>query len=225
MKILHWNIHGWRDADGNDNVERVTQLIHQEDPDVVSLVEVDEAWNQTTAVEHVADKLGYHWCFIPAFEYQGAGGFGNALLSRQPFLWIQHRHLISPRDYNGTEPSENRTVTLAGIAAEEDALIIGTTHFPRSSDGERRTATNQLLDIVSSLDRPSVVCGDFNQAPETWPSLSPPWSLAASGNTYPATSPSETIDYCLTSIRRVTVEPLKAESSDHLPVVVEAQHQ
>lgn len=44
MRILHWNIHIWTDADGVGNVDRVIDVIREADPDVVSLVEVDEPW-------------------------------------------------------------------------------------------------------------------------------------------------------------------------------------
>ena len=93
MKILHWNIHGWADSDGIDNVERVTDFIRSEDPDVVSLVEVDEEWGKPSKLEQVANTLGYHWAFVPAFEYREQGGFGNAILSRSPFRTVHQRQL------------------------------------------------------------------------------------------------------------------------------------
>ena len=94
MKILHWNIHGWADSNGIDNVERVTDFIRSQDPDVVSLVEVDEEWGKPSKLEQVADALGYHWAFVPAFEYREQGGFGNAILSKSAFRSVQQRQLL-----------------------------------------------------------------------------------------------------------------------------------
>ena len=42
LRVLHWNIHSWRDESGGSNLECVVDLMRAIDPHVVSLVEVDE---------------------------------------------------------------------------------------------------------------------------------------------------------------------------------------
>src|ERR1019366_7528586 len=45
VRVLHWNIHSWRDESGAPSTGAVTELISRTSPHAVSLVEVDETWN------------------------------------------------------------------------------------------------------------------------------------------------------------------------------------
>jgi endonuclease/exonuclease/phosphatase family metal-dependent hydrolase len=40
LRVLHWNIHSWRDASGASNLEAIADLVSEINPHVVSLVEV-----------------------------------------------------------------------------------------------------------------------------------------------------------------------------------------
>src|ERR1700742_4494638 len=106
LRLLHWNIHSWRDDTGASNLEAVVNLVRRTDPHVVSLVEVDESWGQPSELAEVAERCGYASIFVPAFEFgqsEPAGGFGNALLSKLPILAVQQRQLVwPPRLYDGS---------------------------------------------------------------------------------------------------------------------------
>ncbi len=220
MKILHFNIHMWTDADGLSNADRIEALIEDELPDLVSLVEVDEPWGDPSTLTGIAERLGYHWAFVPAFEYRCQGGFGNALLSRTPLCSVQQWQLLSPRLYDGTEPSESRAVVLASVDVDGVQLTIGSTHLPRHESAMRNQAAGRLLDLMDRLPQPWVICGDFNQPPATWLAdrhvVVPSPALA----TYPTKEPVEPIDYAILAGLSLSAETLSSAASDHLPILI-----
>ena len=227
LRILHWNVHSWRDASGRPNLDAVTGLVAGHHPDVVSLVEVNEPWAAHVSVPELARRTGYSWIFIPAVEVGGAGpgrGFGNALLTRRPVLAVQQWRLTWPATlYDGTEPSESRTVVLARVQAAAGAAIwTGSTHLPSSDSDARAAALRQLTAAARGLDRPWVICGDFNTAPRTWIKRGQPIVVGPrpAWPTFPARSPVRSLDYCIASpgVRR-RGRPLLAAGSDHLPLL------
>ena len=218
MKILHWNIHGWTDADGVDNVDRVIDLVREVDPDVISFVEVDEEWGNPSKLRRVAETLGYCWTFVPAFEYREEGGFGNALLSKTPFQSVEQWQLLPPDLYDGTEPSEPRAVLIAEVPVTKGSVAVGSTHFPRKSEQLREIASRRLLEALEG-DRRLVVAGDFNRPASEW--LDGKQVDQTSGlDTYPAKNPAERIDYLIFgNIPKADLAVLSSFASDHLPVV------
>jgi endonuclease/exonuclease/phosphatase family metal-dependent hydrolase len=92
LKLLHWNIHSWRDASGAANLEAIADLVRVTDPHVVSLVEVDEPWGMPNTLGELASQIGHKWIFVPSLEFgnqEPTGGFGNALLTMLPILAAQ----------------------------------------------------------------------------------------------------------------------------------------
>ena len=146
MRLLHWNIHMWRDVEGGDNKQAVAELIDRVAPDVVSLVEVDEPWGRPEGLRWLASELGYRWVFVPAFEYRGEGGFGNALLARPPIQSAQQWQLLSPRLYAGDEPSEPRAVLLLAVAMPLTIRVY-------SEDGQIQMLHYSKADIDALQDR------------------------------------------------------------------------
>lgn len=136
LSILHWNVHSWRDEAGRPNHDAVLRLIGQTSPDMVSLVEVSEPWGSPAALRDLARAGGYTWIFFPAMEFGRDApdrGYGNALLTRVPVLAAaQWRLTWPPRLYDGTEPSESRSVILAEVPFGRGTAWIGSTHLPAS---------------------------------------------------------------------------------------------
>ena len=116
---MHWNVHSWTDDVGVDNVERVLELIRQVDADVACLVEVDEPVEGQRRIDTIAATLGARAAFAPAITYgegRERGQFGNAIVTRLPMQEVrEHPLLWPPPVYDGTEPSEQRTLVLARI--------------------------------------------------------------------------------------------------------------
>lgn len=226
LRILHWNIHSWKDAVGAANRDAVAALLKREAPDVVSLTEVNEPQGAPRTLADIADECGYSWIFVPSIEFgtdPNARGYGNALLTRIPVTAVQqlnvHQH---EHGYDGSEPSETRSVILARLSGT--GLWVGSTHFPASHQSSRKAAARQLRRLTMQLSTPWLISGDFNASagslfdgfsdirvhPERPPA------------TFPAHRPRTAIDYILTSPGvGTTTEVLRAAGSDHLPLLAE----
>lgn len=227
LRILHWNIHSWRDDAGGSNLEAVAESVLATEPHVVSLVEVDESWRSPSSLDELATRCGYASIFAPSFEFGKdgpTGGFGNALLSKLPILAVRQRQLVwPPRRYDGSEQSEPRSVVFAKLQTATSPVWIGGTHLPRSEEGARTDALQRLTAIIQDLADPWLFLGDFNTPAASWLGAYP--SLRAypfpAEPTYPTDDPVEPIDYCVApQALPVHAEALTATGSDHLPISV-----
>ncbi|MGH3933195.1 MAG: endonuclease/exonuclease/phosphatase family protein [Pseudonocardiaceae bacterium] len=227
LRILHWNIHSWCDDAGASNLESVVNLVRTTNPHVVSLVEVDTSWGHPSSLDEVANRCGYSSIFVPAFEYgkdSPTGGFGNTLLSKLPILAIRQRQLVWPlRLYDGSEPSEQRTVVFAKLQTTAEPVWIGSTHLPRSEADTRMDVAHRLAAMTQELTAQWLLFGDFNMPASAWLDVYP--FLAAypmlAQPTYPTKNPVETIDYCVAPQNlSVKAEVLPEVGSDHFPVLV-----
>lgn len=227
LRMLHWNIHSWRDDSGASNLESVIHLVQATDPHVASLVEVDEPWEGPSALDEVAHRCGYASIFVPAFEFGDAtptGGFGNALLSKLPILAVRQRQLVwPPRLFDGSEPSEPRSVVFAKLQTATEPVWIGSTHLPRGQADTRTEAAQRLVAMTRGLTDRWLLLGDFNMPASDWISAHPFLHAypTPAKPTHPAMDPVELIDYCVApQDLPVHAEVLDEAGSDHLPVVV-----
>ncbi|MGH3276170.1 MAG: endonuclease/exonuclease/phosphatase family protein [Streptosporangiaceae bacterium] len=227
LRILHWNVHGWQDAAGRPNVQAVAELVRAIKPDAVSLVEVDEPWGLPSSLGDVARECGFSWVFGPSFEYgdgESGGGFGNALLARVPVSAVQQWRVYAPSGgYDGSEPSEPRSVILARLGLNGTSFWLGSTHFPRADAAARQRAARRLQQLTARLDEPWLICGDFNAPPASC--FGQRARIQVSPDpvqpTYPANEPAEAIDYCLAVPgSTVSATVLQSRESDHLPLLI-----
>jgi endonuclease/exonuclease/phosphatase family metal-dependent hydrolase len=226
--MLHWNVHSWRDESGQPNVGAVADLIADRRPDVVSLVEVNEPWAAPATVPALARQAGYSWIFCPAVVLGTDGparGYGNAVLSRRPVLAVQQCQLTwPPKTYDGTEPSESRTVVLVRVSLPAGPVWAGSTHLPSTDRQDRTAAIGRLAAVALALEEPWLICGDFNTPAADW------WApgrqrITVSPDpaqpTFPAGAPTLPIDYCIGSPDlSLEAVALPTAGSDHLPVLV-----
>lgn len=228
--ILHWNVHSWLDTSGQSNLDAVIGLVTDLNPDVVSLVEVNEPWAAPVSVPELARQAGYSWIFFPAVEMgrdAPARGYGNALLSRLPVVAVQQWRLTwPPTVYDGTEPSEPRSVVLARVSLPAATVWAGSTHLPSTSRQARAAALRRLTAVTQELERPWVICGDFNIAPSRW--IRRGQQVVVSPHparpTFPARFPVRALDYCIASPGvSLHARPLKTAGSDHLPLLARCQ--
>lgn len=230
LRVLHWNIHAWRDDAGASNLEHVVDLIRATSPHVVSLVEVNESWGAPSVIGELANRSGYASTFVPTFEFGQdvpVGGFGNALLTKLPVLAVQQRHLVwPPKLYDGSEPSEPRSVVFVKLRISAKELWVGSTHLPRSDADVRTDALHRLFTIAQDLAEPWVLCGDFNTPASSWLDNYPLLNAypETAEPTYPTNEPVEPIDYCIVSPGvSIQAKVMTAGGSDHLPVLVHCQ--
>ena len=229
LRMLHWNIHSWRDDSGAPNHAAVEALIRETAPDAVSLVEVRESWGHPVQLAEMSERLGYHWVFVPALEFGGPPpvlGYGNALLTRLPIVAVQQWEIHSPGRYESTEPSEPRTAACARMSLGGTPFWAISTHLPASDSGDRARALSRFAGLLRRLDPPWLACGDFNTPPSTWADELPDATFWPDPPmpTHPARRPIRAIDYGVASAGvHAAARVLRTAGSDHLPVLVTAR--
>lgn len=218
--IMNYNIRNARGLDNKVSYTRIANVIKGQSPHFVTVQEVDSATARSNS-EYVLGKIGEHcqlmaW-YAPAIPYDG-GKYGIGLLMQEPALRVRSATLP------GRE--ESRVV----LIAEFEGLCVASTHL--SLTEADRMASIAVLDSLERLfDKPIVLCGDFNDTPNSafiqtmynnWVPLS-----HTDQPTFPANSPEVTIDFMLVNKRfqhkvkvveaKVLHEPV---ASDHCPMVV-----
>ena len=131
--------------------ERVLQLIQQESPDIVLLVEVDPSWQPT--LSELASQ------FPHALAEPRAGSFGIALFSKLPLEDLQ----VVETGSTGS-PSIHATVEIG----KTNVRIVGTHFMPPMSSERFQLRNEQLLATAQALaqkPRPCLVLGDMNITP------------------------------------------------------------
>lgn len=175
IKVVTYNIHGWRTADGKPNLDGVTAVLRMLDADIIGLNEVYYprvvAGDDRPALQALADRLGMRFVFGPCLRWPAerdmpADAYGNALLSRWPIIASSAHHL--------TAKEEDREGVLAG--REQRGLLEGrillpdgrtftayVTHLDHKSEAARMVQLRVVRTwLVRDRNRPHLVMGDFN---------------------------------------------------------------
>ncbi len=171
VRLLTFNVHGWRRADGSSNVLGVADVIAATNADIVGINEVFHPQRAAdhdlpadqTALAHIAENLGMQYVFgpclrWPATESLPTHSYGNALLSRWPIMAGAAHHL-SP-----IEGKEQRGLLEARIALPDERLFtVYVTHLDHTDEAARLTQVRALRTwTVRDRNRPHVLMGDFN---------------------------------------------------------------
>ena len=175
MRIVTYNIHGWRTADNQPNLTAVGDVLQAIGADIVGLNEVyyprRVAGSDKPALEALAERLGMHFVFGPCLRWPAqndmpADTYGNALLSRWPIIANAAHHLTSK------EEDPQRLLD----AKEQRGLLEGRIQLPNGNtftlyvlhldhtDEEVRNIQLRVARTWLGRDRgrPHVVMGDFN---------------------------------------------------------------
>lgn len=219
MRILTYNIHGWKGMDDRIDVGRLARIIEASRSDVVALNEVFHPLippnASRPALELLAEALEMTIAFGAALTPSDAFGsipsYGNALLTRFPLLAHASHHLTA------IEGHEQRGLLEARVLLEDrrTGLSIYITHLDHLSEVVRSEQLTALLQwTVRDRSRPHLLVGDFNAlSPEALrPDLAPEVDSAVVARlqrryhdaalltegahpTFPANGPSVRIDY------------------------------
>lgn len=237
---MTWNIHHAEGMDRKVDVDRIAKLIQSEKPDVVALQEVDrgvERTNKIDIVTKLADLTEMTYAFGKTIDFQG-GDYGNAFLTRFPIL--EEHNLL----YKMVRQGEQRGLLQLVLEINGEEVVVADTHFDSGAgDTARASSAEELKTALREyLPRPVIVCGDFNDAPDsrTMSHLKrdfvDTWEQTTAGNgfTFPSDGPRKRIDYVFTlkkpkpdsvsvviQLRPVSARVPQTTASDHLPVVVE----
>jgi endonuclease/exonuclease/phosphatase family metal-dependent hydrolase len=161
MRLLSYNIHkGIGGQDRRYDLERVRQVIHEEDPDLVCLQEVTQNARRTHHHDQplmLAEKLGATAHLFQMNVHYRQGGYGNLLLSRWP---LQRRHQVSLR-LGGRKP---RGAQMVVVETPAGPLHLSNVHLGLA-EKERHWQVNHLLHhplFRESLHLPTLLVGDCN---------------------------------------------------------------
>ena len=252
FRVMTYNLPHGEGLDGKVDLLRIAELIKREGADIVALQEVDKGVERTARrdlPEELAALTGMTCIFSNNYHYQG-GEYGNAVLTRFPVeRWIN-------RQYKMLRPGEQRGILQLVLKVHGREIVFMNTHIDyRPEDSERWSNVAEIEEIVQSesgrarhsvraeadqqssgargATRPTILCGDFNDTPESrvcrgiGETFNDTWALIGQGDgfTIPAANPRKRIDYIWIS-KDKSLMPTKAwvpqsDASDHLPVVAE----
>ncbi|HJR58567.1 MAG TPA: endonuclease/exonuclease/phosphatase family protein [Vicinamibacterales bacterium] len=237
LRVMQWNVKKTKGSDGLCNPGRVADAIAAQNPDVVSLNEVNFfsgecAWNFDMA-DHLESLLqqrtGVQWYRQIVNVYGGTSGYGNVLLSRH-----------APTSQGYTLLSYQRGVAQMTIVVNGRYVNLFSTHVEYYTSSWRTTQITEAVRWMSGFSEPRIMMGDFN----TWPGTSDyniiaqpyqdAWTAAQAAGTASAfngsgnTSGGSRFDYVFysrvaaLSLQSVTVPDTRINGvypSDHHPVV------
>ncbi len=167
MRVVTYNIHGWRTGDGRPNLNQVADVLRATQADIIGLNEVYyprvvEGAEQP-ALAALAQRLGMHFLFGPCLRWPvqdelPADAYGNALLARQPIA-AGAAHLLTP-----VEGKEQRGLLEGRIALPDGgAFTVYVTHLDHTDEDVRLTQLRAVRTwTVRDRNRPHLVMGDFN---------------------------------------------------------------
>lgn len=176
MRVMTYNVHGWRTTDGRPNLDALLRTIRIARPDIIGLNEVfhprrtDElpdsestSGSALAALEALAMSLEMSYLFGPCMRWPAqddmpANAYGNALLSKYPILAGAAHHLTA------VEGKEQRGLLEGRVQLPDGkTFTIYATHLDHTSEEARLTQLRALRSwTVRDRNRPHVVMGDFN---------------------------------------------------------------
>lgn len=167
MRVLTYNIHGWRDAGGQIDVARLARIVEASQADIVALNEVFHPLVPTgetrPALDLLADALGMTAAFgaalTPQFAFAPLASYGNALLTRYPLLAHAGHHL-TPIDGH-----EQRGLLEARVLLPDGRMpfSVYVTHLDHLSEAVRLKQLSAMAQwTVRDRERPHLLMGDFN---------------------------------------------------------------
>ncbi|WP_165070156.1 endonuclease/exonuclease/phosphatase family protein [Paludisphaera rhizosphaerae] len=234
MRLLSYNIHkGVGGRDRRYRLDRVIEVVEQENPDLICLQEVDRNVKRT---RHDDQAHLFVTAFRPiAHLYQlnvrlKEGGYGNLVLSRWP---LQSHHQISLR----MERRKPRGAQICVVETPEGPLHLIHWHLGLA-EKERHWQADHLMRHAlfrESCHLPTLIVGDYNDWRNT---LGVKGALGREGfhqvtaprsrfRSFPAYLPMTALDKAYTrgavTIRhaRIARSKLARDASDHLPLVID----
>ncbi|MEE3369979.1 MAG: endonuclease/exonuclease/phosphatase family protein [Planctomycetota bacterium] len=224
VRVLSYNIHHAEGVDGELDLARIAKVIRSVSPDVVALQEVDDQVRRSGHVKQPAELARLtkmHVVFEKNIDYQG-GRYGNAVLSRFPF--VQHRNVHLPSFDRG----EQRGVLICKLrlpSRQQPLLFLGTHLDHRRQDRERLASAERINALSDAYaQQPALLVGDLNATRESavLARFQKNWQIVHREElpTVPVGKPSRQIDFILArpagAWKTVEVRVLEeAVASDH----------
>lgn len=179
LTVVSYNIHSAIGVDDRHSLRRVADVLSRLDPDIVSLQEVQRELDVETGFEDQPAKLqsmlDLDGAYGPTVSLTSddiadietdlgdakrdlAREFGNLLLTAGNITSFEYDTLTSPDD-GGQRGFLTAVVECAGTE-----LRVVNTHLGLSPD-VREQQLDELFDALGSVERPTLLTGDFNARP------------------------------------------------------------
>ncbi len=233
MRLLSYNIHkGIGGRDRLYRLERIIEVIENENPDLICLQEVDRHVRRSRFQNQPRLLARYFSAADKLYQLNvrlKRGGYGNLILSRWP---VQSHHHVSLR-LNNKKP---RGAQLAVIETPEGLLHLINWHLGLA-ERERQWQVDHLLNhrlFLESASLPTMIAGDFNDwrnalapgpfAENEFKQVTHPISRFRSFPAYLPVGPLDKAFYrgdLLIKHARVVRTALAKRASDHLPLVID----
>lgn len=227
IRVATYNVHAAVGTDRRRDLDRIAAVIEEIDPDVIGLQELESRASRGSSDQamRLGAMLGMA-CVEGPMMLEGAGWYGNAILSRLPIIAEQR---VRFPDHSG-EPRGAVGVVVEDRQGERWRLI--NTHL----DLGPRSRLRQVQSLVRLADAdtagPWILLGDLNEWRPWAPALA---SLRRLGYVPPA-PPSYPSRWPLFALDRVVLRRCRLEgplrrhaselsrrASDHLPVVADVE--
>lgn len=212
----------------SENLEKIISFVQSIHPDIIGLIEVDKGSYRSDRMcqaEIIADHLG-HRCVVESKYGQ------NSVASRVPVLNKQGNGILTNRAikdhrFHYFDEGVKRLV----IEVQLEDVVVFLVHLSLTFR-KRQYQLERLYRIVSQVEGPKIVAGDFNAF---WGNRELDLFLAASGlvsandagkPSHPSHSPSRQLDFILHS-RDLIPSNFTIPSvtlSDHAPLVCDFTH-
>lgn len=240
IKVMTYNIHHANPPAQSASVidmAGIAAVINSEKPDFVALQEVDKNTRRSginlNQAQDLASRTGMSVYFSKSLGYQD-GEYGVAVLSKYPIL-TRTRYALPLAPGNS---GEQRSVAMISVAAEGGSgrIYVASTHLEVSDADNKRVQVEELLRINSGIQSPLILGGDFNAVPadQTITSMKQSFTSgcpSACPYTYPAASPTRTIDYIFLNQAASSAFSVlsyrtngEGQASDHKAVVAELKY-
>jgi endonuclease/exonuclease/phosphatase family metal-dependent hydrolase len=149
-----------------NNLVTLGELLDQAEADVIALQEADAASSWSGKFSHVdflAEKTVYRCSFHGIHASNRIYDFGTALLSQHPFEG-SFAHSFAP-----SKPTTTKGFSVAALnwnpegALDEPLLVkFVSVHLDFSRRSVRRSQIDEMVAVLSRIDGPMVLMGDFN---------------------------------------------------------------
>ena len=244
LRVMTYNIYGARATSPANaaDLDAIAEVIRRQNPDFVTLNEVDVFTNRTGKDVHqacdLAEKLGMEWHFSKAIDRDG-GEYGDAVLSKYPILEKRSYRLPCAAE----QPGEDRSLCVIRVQIDGKDLYVASTHLDHlSGDASRLVQATEIRRIRDTeLEGDLILCGDLNAIPSSNLIATMTSFLTNTGPidqyTFPSDDPSRKIDYIMYApiehfgvqncqvVSRGDQQVGGVDASDHRPVIADIRFQ
>ena len=244
LRVMTYNIYGARATSPANaaDLDAIAEVIRRQNPDFVTLNEVDVFTNRTGKDVHqardLAEKLGMEWHFSKAIDRDG-GEYGDAVLSKYPILEKRSYRLPCAAE----QPGEDRSLCVIRVQIDGKDLYVASTHLDHlSGDASRLVQATEIRRIRDTeLEGDLILCGDLNAIPSSTVIATMTSFLTNTGPidqyTFPSDDPSRKIDYIMYApiehfgvqncqvVSRGDQQVGGVDASDHRPVIADIRFQ